>query len=339
MLQDENAKMLLCNSAALEMLGVTEDQLVGSTSFDPRWNVIHEDGSPFPPETHPVPEVIRTKKSVRDVVMGVYRPQTEDRVWLLVNADPVYDTDGVFHNVICSFTDITDQKKLSQELIEQEIQKQKQITQATIDGQEKERLEIGKELHDNISQHLTTTRLYLEIVKEKAEGEVKEMVDLSHKNLVSIINEIRGLSQSLVPPTLGDIGLVESIHDLCDSIKKANTIDVDFYCRHFNEEGLADNLKLMLFRVTQEQVNNVIRHASASRLEIRLESDAEFITLFITDNGRGFDVLKYKKGLGFKNIANRVGLFNGKVDKESSPGTGCTLTVHIPIPGQDVDTN
>lgn len=339
LLQDETGKMILCNTAALEMLGVTEDQLIGSTSFDPRWNVIHEDGSDFPGETHPVPQVIKTRKPVRDVVMGVYRPMTNDRVWLLVNADPVFDTDGIFHNVICSFTDITEQKRLSQELIEQEVQKQRQITQATIDGQEKERLEIGKELHDNISQHLTTTRLYLEMVKDKAQGEVSEMITLSHKNLVSIINEIRSLSQSLVPPTLGDIGLVESIHDLCDSIKKANTIGIDFYCRHFDEQLLPENLKLMLFRVTQEQVNNVIRHANATRLEIRLESDAEFITLSINDNGQGFDVQNYKKGLGFKNIANRVGLFNGKVDKESSPGSGCTLTVHVPVPGQDVETN
>ncbi|MBL7746132.1 MAG: hypothetical protein JNM19_01785, partial [Chitinophagaceae bacterium] len=78
------------------------------------------------------------------------------------------------------------------------IQKQKQITQATIDAQEKERMLIGKELHDNISQHLTTSRLYLEVAKEKATGEMKDMISFSHKNLVTIIHEIRSLSQSLV---------------------------------------------------------------------------------------------------------------------------------------------
>lgn len=86
--------------------------------------------------------------------------------------------EGNIINVICSFADITEQKRLASELIEQEIQKQKQITQATIDAQEKERREIGKELHDNINQHLNTTRLYLEVAKEKASGEVLEMISL-----------------------------------------------------------------------------------------------------------------------------------------------------------------
>jgi PAS domain S-box-containing protein len=339
LLQDEQSRMLLCNNAALEMLGLTEEQLLGSSSFDPRWNVIHEDGTNFPSETHPVPVVIQTRKPVRDVVMGVYRPVTNDRVWLLVNADPVIDPEGNFLHVICSFTDITEQKRLAQELTSQEIQKQKQITQATIDGQEKERLEIGKELHDNISQHLTTTRLYLEVIKEKADGDIKDMLVRSHKNLVSIINEIRQLSQSLVPPSLGDIGLIESIQELAGSLKNAHTIPIDFYYRHFDETQLPENLKLMLFRVIQEQVNNIIRHANAHTIKIRLQSDAEYLTLIIADDGVGFDINNYKKGLGFKNIANRVSLFNGKVEKETAPGEGCILTVRVPVPGIELKEN
>ena len=148
-------------------------------------------------------------------------------------------------------------------MIEQEIQKQRQLTQATIDGQEKERLEIGKELHDNISQHLTTTKLYLEVGRDKASDEVQEMIMLAHKNLSDIINELRLLSQSLVPPTLGDLGMIESIQDLCDSLRRAHTFQIEFDSRHFNEEVMPENLKLMLFRIIQEQMNNIIRHAHA----------------------------------------------------------------------------
>lgn len=225
----------------------------------------------------------------------------------------------------------TTERNLSQELVEQEVHKQKQITQATIDGQEKERQQIGKELHDNINQHLTTTRLYLEVAKEKASGELKEMIELSHKNLVSIINEIRNLSQSLVPPTLGDLGLVESIQDLCDSLKRVHTFKIDFIYRYFNEQLLPDNLKLMLFRITQEQVNNIIRHAEADKMQIWLQLDAEHITLTIIDNGKGFNPATTKKGQGFNNIANRTALFNGKAEIEAMPGKGCSLTVVIPV--------
>jgi PAS domain S-box-containing protein len=110
LLQGPKTEMLLSNKAALNMLGVTEDQLLGKTSIDPDWNVIHEDGSPFPGDTHPVPKAIATKKPVRGVVMGVYRPITKDRVWLWVNAEPELDDQGNVEKVICTFSDITDRK-------------------------------------------------------------------------------------------------------------------------------------------------------------------------------------------------------------------------------------
>lgn len=110
-IQKENAEITLCNEPALEMLGLTEDQLLGKSSFDPDWNVIHSDGSPFPGHQHPVPTAIATKQPVRDVVMGVYRPATKDRAWLLVNAEPQFDITGNFDHVICTFTDITKERK------------------------------------------------------------------------------------------------------------------------------------------------------------------------------------------------------------------------------------
>ncbi|MEK7226118.1 MAG: histidine kinase, partial [Bacteroidota bacterium] len=169
----------------------------------------------------------------------------------------------------------------AEEAARQAAQKQKQLTQATIFGQEKERQEIGKELHDNINQHLNTTRLYLEVAKEKATGETLEMINLSHKSLTAMINEIRVLSQSLVPPTLGDLGLVESVQELCDSLRRAHKFNIDFYYRHFSEEELPGNLRLMLFRIVQEQINNIIRHANANNVQIKLQTDAEYLFLTI----------------------------------------------------------
>jgi PAS domain S-box-containing protein len=334
-LQNEESEMLVCNQAALDLLGLTEDQLLGKTSFDPAWNVIHEDGSPFPGDTHPVPMSIKTRKPVRDVVMGVYRPRTEDRVWLLVNAEPVFDGDQQLINVVCSFTDISEQKRMAQQLTEQEIQKQKLITQATIDGQEKERQEIGKELHDNINQHLTTTRLYLEVARDKAIGEAKEMIDLAEKNLAEIVQEIRQMSQSLVPPTLGDIGLVESVQDLCYALKRTHSFQIDFQHPHFDESGIPESMKLMIFRIIQEQINNIIRHARAQKIVISLLSDAEQIQVSLRDNGQGFDPQQYKKGMGLNNIVNRAALFNGRVQIISAPGQGCTVTVSVPAPVEE----
>ncbi|HWR32653.1 MAG TPA: ATP-binding protein, partial [Chitinophagaceae bacterium] len=327
------------NYAAQYILGLSESELLGSSFTHTRWNAVYENGQPFKMNDFPDQVVFQSREGVHDIVMGVLKGKETERVWLLVNASPDFDRLNKVANVIVSFTDITERKKLSQQLVEQEIQKQKQLTQATIFGQEKERMEIGKELHDNINQHLNTTRLYLEVAKEKASGELKEMITLAHKSLTDTINKIRLMSQSLVPPTLGDLGLVESVQDLCDALKRAQAFSVDFNYRYFNEDNLPGELRLILFRIVQEQINNIIRHANASHLQIRLQSDAEYIILTIIDNGHGFEMNNVKKGLGFCNIRNRAELFNGKLEIDSSPGKGCMLVVSIPQIPEGSDTN
>ncbi len=114
--QDKEGRIIVANNAALTMLGLTKDQMMGITSIDPSWNVIHEDGSEFPGHTHPAPTAIRTLQPVHDVVMGVLRPTTNDRVWILVSAEPQFDSEGNFKYVFCTFTDISDYKKVQTEL-------------------------------------------------------------------------------------------------------------------------------------------------------------------------------------------------------------------------------
>jgi PAS domain S-box-containing protein len=106
LIQGPRAEILMANPQALELLGLSEDQLLGKTSFDPDWNVIHEDGSPFPGETHPVVQAIDTLAPVRHVVMGVFRPTTHNRVWLNVDAIPHMEN-GKLQHVVVSFTDIS----------------------------------------------------------------------------------------------------------------------------------------------------------------------------------------------------------------------------------------
>ena len=111
LLQDSKAQITMSNQKALDLLGLTEDQLLGKTSFDPSWNVIHEDGSPFPGENHPVPQAIALGESVGNVIMGVYRPAVGDRVWLRVDAEVQRDKLGKLYQVVCSFIDITKLKQ------------------------------------------------------------------------------------------------------------------------------------------------------------------------------------------------------------------------------------
>ncbi|MBI3791477.1 MAG: PAS domain S-box protein [Gemmatimonadetes bacterium] len=118
LVQGRRSEVLACNPAAYDLLGLTEAQLMGASSLDPSWNVIHEDGTPFPGETHPVPVALATGRPVHDVVMGVWRPKHRDRVWLLVNADPQVTDAGEATEVICTFVDITERRQIERDLRE-----------------------------------------------------------------------------------------------------------------------------------------------------------------------------------------------------------------------------
>ncbi|NJK60213.1 MAG: PAS domain-containing protein [Oscillatoriales cyanobacterium SM2_1_8] len=114
--QNAQSEIVYVNPKACELLGLTADQLLGKTSLDPSWNVIHQDGRPMPGAEHPVSTAIRTGQPVKGVVMGVYRPQTRDRVWILVDALPELDGEGHAIQATATFTDITAQVQLEQSL-------------------------------------------------------------------------------------------------------------------------------------------------------------------------------------------------------------------------------
>lgn len=116
LVQGPQSEMLESNKAALEMLGLTENQLLGKTSFDSSWRVIHEDRSNFKAEDHPVPKAIQLRKPVNKVVMGVFHYQLNDFVWLLVDAMPVFNDEQELIYVVCTFNDITELKKAEQKL-------------------------------------------------------------------------------------------------------------------------------------------------------------------------------------------------------------------------------
>jgi len=116
LLHGPQAEILFGNKTALKILGLTEDELYNRSFFHPEWDIIQEDGSLFPVSAQPVPTAIAAKRSVANVIMGVYRPVTKDRVWLLVNAEPLLDDKGEIKEVICSFSDITEHKAVEKKL-------------------------------------------------------------------------------------------------------------------------------------------------------------------------------------------------------------------------------
>lgn len=338
LLQDVTGKIILSNRAICRILDVQEKDLQDKNAWSIYPTAFGEDGSILKLEERPSYKAIKTKQPVSDMVMGIIHPKTGKPVWALINATPLLNKDGEVQTIISSFIDITERKRLEQKLLVDQLNHQRQLTQASIDSQEKERREIGKELHDNIGQQLTTIKLFLDLAKSTADETTAEMIALAVRNVSDAINEIRGLSRSLVPSTLGDLGLVESIKELVNTINRTRSLKVSFFAGLFAEIKVPENHKLMLFRIVQEQLNNIAKHAEASVVVIHLQNDGNELQLEITDDGKGFDEAKIKRGLGLTNMRNRAETLGGTFEIISEPGDGCTLRVIIPetMPGTQV---
>ena len=215
-------------------------------------------------------------------------------------------------------------------LLDEKVNNQKQLAEAIVRAQEEERRQLGEELHDNINQILATTKLYLDLARDNPAMQ-QDLLLKSADNIELVISELRKLSKSLSPPSLGDLGLVASTEDLLNSILYATTLQVSFFHDGFSEESIANEKKLIIYRIIQEQMNNIIRHAEAQQVCIELKSNSTHVNLTIQDDGKGFDPSLPYGGIGLKNIRNRAKLYNGTMHIDAAPGEGCVLHVRLEI--------
>lgn len=242
----------------------------------------------------------------------------------------LFNDKGEAYRMIGAATDLTEKHRLEQKLITQQLNQQKLITETTIRAQETERNELAKELHDNINQVLSTVKMFLSIAKEDALKH-GDLIGRSYDHVTYAIEEIRKLSQSLVAPSLGDIGLKEALEELVGQINLSNRLQVTLRCENNSGRKTEAHLELMLYRIVQEQLNNILKYAKASKVTIALKTTAKAVELSVTDNGVGFDPAEKSKGIGLKNIRNRVEFYAGRLKVVSAPGKGCTVEVSIPV--------
>jgi signal transduction histidine kinase len=205
------------------------------------------------------------------------------------------------------------------------------ITDCIARAQQEERERIGHELHDNVNQILTTANLYLRLPEEdyyRSEDIRTKVSELTE----TAIEEIRQLSRGLVNPHFKEIGLIGQITRLVNDIRYAASCNI-----HFAHDNRADiellelDRKLALFRIAQEQLKNIIRHAHAANVRISLLCLGTRIRLSIADDGRGFDAKTTPHGLGLSHIYERARLYSGEVILETAPGKGCLLTVEMSV--------
>jgi PAS domain S-box-containing protein len=263
---------------------------------------------------------------------GIWRHKKKDGTLIMVDIivnDIIYEKQEA--RLILG-TDVTEKLRAEAELVRHRAMRQQIITETTIQVQEKEREEIGKELHDNINQILASTKLYLELARGENSGLFPEAIEKSYENINLAMGEIRQLSKQLVPPTL-DTPLGDSLTGLTEELMAITPIEVLLETGGFDEDLLDETIKLTLYRIVQEQLNNILKYAAANRISISIETANDTVYMKITDNGVGFDPQKKAKGIGLRNIDSRVKFYRGTAAVHSMPGQGCAIEISIPLQG------
>jgi signal transduction histidine kinase len=205
-----------------------------------------------------------------------------------------------------------------------------EILRAQIEMQDQTLNYISGEIHDNIAQVLSFVKLSLAMPGNMGETEKQSKIDESRELIAQAITDLRDLSKSLSYEHISSLGLLKTIEIEVKRINKSGLIHVSFSVdgEHY---ALGSQPELVLFRIFQEALNNVLKYSAAKQLNIRLQYDAELFTLTLEDNGVGFSprLLESNSGLGIKNIINRAALIGGTATIASSPGQGCRIEVAL----------
>jgi two-component system sensor histidine kinase UhpB len=240
------------------------------------------------------------------------------------------DSSGKPYRMIAALQDITDQVLQQQRQDEEKALQQKAILKASVEGQERERSEIGKELHDNINQILASVKLMITASIAKNPDPDSFLLE-SIKLTDECIQEIRRLSNSLIPLREREVELIEAIHGVVGRIKATSELVFSLSLSDELAKKLDNNQQLTIYRITQEQINNILKHAMAKKVCISLQEEKGNAVLVITDDGIGVSITDKTGGIGMKNMKSRSELLNGTFSIESEPGKGCKIRIVIPL--------
>ena len=249
-------------------------------------------------------------------------------VWLDTTIIPVLNEDHVPNQYIAIYTDLSEKFK-------QSVSEHKIRTTSVLEGQERERRKIARELHDGLGQMLTALKFNIQGIKPAGSPEEQEYIDGIKNLLQDTILEVRRISFDLMPSVLSDFGLGAALLHLSErfSVSVANNVSIEFV-------GAKDigrfekNIEINTYRIIQEALNNAIKYADATNIILDLQFEASQIRFSVQDNGKGFTPQDKRKtdgsGRGMTNIRERVSLLNGNLIFNSIIEEGTTITVEIP---------
>jgi PAS domain S-box-containing protein len=217
------------------------------------------------------------------------------------------------------------------------------VVASILETEDRERKRISKEIHDSLGQTLSAISLNMDMVSkqvDRLDAKAQEKFGKSLELVHLAVSESRSISHNLMPVTLDDFGFVVAVENMLESIGDAASIQFGFYS-NLKGKRLSKNVELSLFRITQEAVNNIIKHAGAKAVTIQLMSYDDVAILTIEDNGKGFDVENVDESskFGLSSMRNRATSVHGTLTLDSRTDKGTIITVHVPLNNlEDEDT-
>lgn len=265
--------------------------------------------------------------------------------WLDVTMMPIIDNTGNLYQYLVVCNDITKRKNTEKQLwlLTEEKMRRQETEQhirsfSIISGQEKERERVAAEIHDGIGQMLTSLRMKIEQVDDRMEHKDPEIQKVNEL-LGGIIFETKRICANLLPSVLEDFGLRSAIRELIKMCRETAG-SVTFHLEeNIKTDSFPGEIEIGVFRILQEALNNAIKHAGASIIEVHVDSDTEFLNMIIQDNGKGFyfdnqyiySREKFPKAHGLRGMKERSDLLNGTINISSEPGRGTAVQLELPL--------
>lgn len=260
-----------------------------------------------------------------------------------LHAVPVEVGEGRGERLRVTFEDITARKETEEQLRRQRVELEKnetelrELAQLLITAQEGERKRIARELHDDHCQRVTTLILEAKLLTRVCERQSPDLVprlSMMSEKLSDLLNDFRTLSHDLLPRNLGDVSLVGPIRDLVREFSGKAGFDLTFVEQPVREK-IPSDIMTAVFRLLQESLSNIVKHAKAKQVVVTLGGTDEGIELVVTDDGVGFDPTRdrtVQKGMGLVGMRERVRPLGGTVKIISRPDQGTTIAFSIPCP-------
>ena len=329
-LLDMDGNVRLCNHAAERILGMPAAEIMRlGLTIGRLGGAVRADGSRFPPEEWPLGITLRTGQSRTGVVMGLVRGKGAIR-WLSVNSAALFADDAAKpYGVFTTFFDISGLKHAEQALRAHAGQL-RHLSHRLFEVEENERRRLSRELHDRIGANLTALSLNLRLVRGEWEKSSTRLDD-SEKLLDSTAQLVRDVLTDMRPPGLDELGLLAALREHAEQVAQRSQLAVEVQGEE-PQPRLPAATEIALFRIAQEALTNIVKHARASAVAVSLRADTDVVTLTIEDDGAGFagEARAMAAGMGMASMRERADAVGARARIESALGRGTRVIVEVP---------